>query len=74
MNSFSESRRPTDQLADVRDDPERMQAVGEEIADVFAYVLSFASTMDIDLSSAFAEKMKKNAVKYPAAQFRGRFG
>ena len=63
----------SDQLADVRNDPERMQAIGEEIADVFAYVLSFASTMNIDLASAFAEKMKKNAIKYPAAQFRGRF-
>ena len=64
----------TDQLADVRNDPERMQAIGEEIADVFAYVLSFASTMGIDLASTFAEKMKKNGIKYPAAEFRGRFG
>lgn len=57
-----------------RGNPEQMQAIGEEIADVFACVLSFASTMDIDLSSAFTEKMKKNALKHPAAQFRGRSG
>jgi len=36
-------------------------------------VLSFAATMDIDVSSALQSKMKKNAVKYPAAEFRGRF-
>lgn len=63
----------TDELAAVRDDKAVMQQLKEEIADILAYTLSFASTMDIDLSSALAEKMKKNAVKYPADKYRGRF-
>ena len=63
----------SDQLDPVKDDPERMARIREELADILAYLLSFASTMEIDLSSALADKMKKNAVKYPAAEYRGRF-
>ena len=63
----------TDELERVRDDAEAMARVEEELADIVAYVLSFAATMDIDVSSALQSKMKKNAVKYPAAEFRGRF-
>jgi len=63
----------SDQLEPVRDDPEVMQRLREELADIMAYVLSFASTMGIDVSSALEDKMNKNAVKYPAAKFRGRY-
>lgn len=49
------------------------QAISEELADVLCYALSFASTMDIDVSEALRDKMKKNAIKYPADAFRGRF-
>ncbi len=63
----------TDELAAVRDDPAQMAAIREELADVFAYVLSFAETMGIDLTQALVEKMKKNELKYPAERYRGRF-
>lgn len=63
----------SDQLPAVREDPEAMARIREEVADITAYVLSFASTMGIDISSALEEKMKKNAVKYPIERFRGRF-
>lgn len=63
----------SEELSAVREDPEAMQAIGEELADIVAFTLSFASTMGIDLSSALREKMKKNALKYPAEDFRGRF-
>ncbi len=63
----------TDELDAVRDDAHVMGQVREEIADVLAYVLSFARRMQIDLSAALADKMQKNAVKYPAEKFRGRY-
>lgn len=63
----------TDEISAVRNDPEKMAAIREEIADILAYVLSFASRMEIDLSSALESKMKKNAVRYPAAEYHGRF-
>ena len=63
----------SDQLDAVRRDPAQMELISEELADIVAYALSFAAAMDIDVSKALAAKMKKNALKYPAAQFRGRF-
>lgn len=63
----------SDQLDSVREDPQAMEHIREELADVVAYVLSFASMMGIDVSSALADKLKKNAVKYPVEQYRGRF-
>ena len=63
----------SDELDAVSSDAEAMDQIREEIADILAYVLSFAERMDIDLSSALEAKMKKNAVKYPADRYRGRF-
>lgn len=55
-------------------DAEKCAAVGEEIADVFCYLLALANELDLDLSQAFTNKMAKNRVKYPAAEIRGRWG
>lgn len=63
----------SDELAELRHDKSRSGAMAEELADVFAYVLSFAATMDIDLSSALRAKMIKNAQKYPVERFKGRY-
>lgn len=63
----------SDQLDSVRHDRRMMKEIREELADIVAYVLSFASTMEIDVSEALEEKMKKNATKYPAEEYRGRF-
>jgi len=54
-------------------DSRHREAIGEELADVCCYLLSLANCLDIDLSDAVLDKLAKNAVKYPAAQFRGRF-
>jgi len=63
----------SEELDAIRDQPKKMQEIREEVADIAAYPLSFAQTMGIDLSSALADKMKKNAVKYPADEFKGRY-
>jgi len=63
----------SEQLGVVRDDAKAMAEIRDELADIVAYVLSFAASLDIDVSSALEAKMKKNAVKYPAEEFRGRF-
>ena len=57
-------------VEDVKADKERMQQVREELSDVLAYTLSLANALDIDVSSAYAEKMKKNATKYPADEVK----
>jgi dCTP diphosphatase len=48
------------------------QAVGEELADLACYLLSFSIATGIDLSEAIAKKLEKNARKYPAQEWRGR--
>lgn len=63
----------SDELASVKEDERKMAQIREELADIAAFLFSFASTMGIDVSSALKHKMKKNALKYPADQFRGRF-
>lgn len=64
----------TDELKAIAGDEAKMQAIREEVADVAAYLVSFATTMGIDLASAFRDKMQKNALKYPEAEFKGRSG
>lgn len=55
------------------DSPEA-EAIREEVADVFCYTLAIANELGFDLSQAFARKMAKNRQKYPADEFRGRYG
>jgi dCTP diphosphatase len=49
----------------VIDDPAKLAAIGEELADVFSYTLALANSLGIDLSETLRAKMIKNAVKYP---------
>ena len=56
------------------DDAQKLTAISEELADVFCYTLAIANELNIDLSAAMADKMVKNAQKYPAEEFRGRYG
>jgi dCTP diphosphatase len=56
------------------DDPRKLAEVGEELADVVGYSFALANELGIDLSQAIRAKMIKNAQKYPADQYRGRYG
>jgi NTP pyrophosphatase (non-canonical NTP hydrolase) len=56
----------------VRNQPEKLAEVGEELADVFGYCLAMASELGIDIAHAVRQKMVKNVQKYPAEKFRGR--
>ena len=46
---------------------------GDEMADVFCHLLNLSIAMDIDLSDALRVKMVKNAVKFPADKYRGKY-
>jgi len=56
------------------EDPTKLAAVGEELADVVGYSLALANELGIDVSSAIRAKMVKNRLKYPAEEYRGRYG
>lgn len=55
------------------DDAKKLE-VQEELADVVAYCIAFANTMNIDIAEAFERKMVKNRKKYPADEFKGIYG
>jgi len=63
----------TDDLPAWPADPADRERVADEMADVLAFLLSLANVLDVDLASALRMKMEKNARKYPAAAFKGRF-
>ena len=55
-------------------DASATQQVGEELADVLCYALAMANQLDLDIATTIRSKMEKNRLKYPADQFRGRYG
>ena len=63
-----------DESRAVADDPEKLSVVGDELADVVCYALAMANELGLDLSEVVRDKMAKNERKYPAEEFRGRFG
>lgn len=54
-------------------DSARLGEVADEMADVACYLLALSNGLGIDLSDAITAKLAKNAVKYPAEQYRGRY-
>lgn len=54
-------------------DPQTLQEVSEELADILAFTLSFANATNIDVTDALRAKMVKNTQKYPADQYKGKY-
>ena len=63
----------TDESHAVAASPDVKAEVADELADVLCYALSLANVLQIDVSNAVLGKLQKNALKYPAERFRGRF-
>jgi NTP pyrophosphatase (non-canonical NTP hydrolase) len=55
-------------------DDAKRAAAGEELADVIGYSLALANELGLDVSATIRDKMAKNVRKYPADEFRGRYG
>lgn len=71
MEHFQWAR--SEELGQLLRDPARREPIADELADVLAFLLALANVTGIDLSCALAGKMAKNALKYPADTFRGRY-
>jgi NTP pyrophosphatase (non-canonical NTP hydrolase) len=54
-----------DESADIMAKAASATRVREEMADVFAYLLRLSDVLGMDLEAALADKIVKNAVKYP---------
>jgi NTP pyrophosphatase (non-canonical NTP hydrolase) len=46
--------------------------IGEELADVAAYLFELSDNLDVDLGKAIEEKLKKNGEKYPITKAKGK--
>ena len=47
------------------EDAGRLKLIGEELADILIYALSFAEALHLDLATAVVDKLARNAKKYP---------
>jgi NTP pyrophosphatase (non-canonical NTP hydrolase) len=54
-------------------DPAKLGQIADEIADVACYLLALCNTLGLDLSEAILAKLAKNAIKYPAEKYHGRY-
>ncbi|MFO8018865.1 MAG: nucleotide pyrophosphohydrolase [Promethearchaeia archaeon] len=54
---------------EIINDKHLMEDISDEVADVFIYLISFVNSLDIDLTRAFLQKMKKNKEKYDLEEF-----
>lgn len=52
-------------------DPQTAQAVQDELADVLLYLVRLSSVLGVDLDAAVQQKLKANALRYPADKVRG---
>ncbi|MBX7074693.1 MAG: nucleotide pyrophosphohydrolase [Pirellulales bacterium] len=55
-------------------DQAKLSEVADELSDVLCYGLALANELGLDISDSLARKMEKNRAKYPADEFRGRYG
>ncbi len=61
----------SEEIAAALADEKRRAEIRDEVADIACYLLALANALDLDLSDAVTDKLKKNAAKYPADKFRG---
>ena len=53
----------------IHNDKDILENISDEIADVFIYLVSLLNSLNLDLTSAFIRKMKKNEDKYNLDEF-----
>ncbi|WP_030206908.1 nucleotide pyrophosphohydrolase [Streptomyces sp. NRRL S-87] len=54
-----------EESARVMDDPEAAHRVGDEVADVLAYLLQFCAVLGVDPLSALSAKIDRNETRFP---------
>ncbi len=56
-------------LNTIHNDKDLFENISDEIADVFIYLVSLLNSLNVDLTSAFIRKMKKNEDRYNLEEF-----
>ena len=60
-----------DSVVTALQDPDKREAVGSELADVFIYLLRLADVMGIDLATELTKKIAINETRYPVEKSKG---
>ncbi|MEU3016300.1 nucleotide pyrophosphohydrolase [Nocardiopsis sp. NPDC007018] len=55
----------------VMEDPAKAEAVRQEMADVFSYLLRLADVLEVDLEQALRDKVDLNTTRYPVDRAYG---
>ncbi len=63
----------SDESQRLRKDEEKLARLGEELADIIIYCLSFANSLHMDVTTTVMDKLAKNAGRYPEDEYKGRF-
>ncbi len=58
---------------DIKDSPDKLALVADELADVLCYAMALANELDFDIATIMQSKMVKNRKKYPPDKFYGQF-
>ena len=53
-------------------EPDALQDISEELADIVIYSLSLSNFLELDLADAILQKMEKNRRKYPKERVKGK--
>lgn len=56
---------PADQAVEAFQAPERRERIGDELADVFIYLVRLADVLGVDLGAAGDAKLARNEVRFP---------
>ncbi len=62
-----ENKKPTEYTE------KELQEIGEEISDVFIYLLHLSEKLNIDIIDASFKKIEKNRKKYPKEVYQGHY-
>ena len=63
----------TESSRKIGNDPQKLAAVSDELADIICYALAIANELSIDVDGALRLNMAKNEAKYPVQMYRGLF-
>jgi NTP pyrophosphatase (non-canonical NTP hydrolase) len=61
-----------DESLNILKDKNKRAAIEDEVADIATYLIDFCNLYDINLEKAILKKLKKNAIKYPAKEVKGK--
>lgn len=60
------------EVLEIKTNQQKFLAIKDEVADVFYWVIRLADILEIDLPTAFLEKLEKNKQKYPVESCKGK--